>query len=52
VAQPVQAIGEHAARLILDRLERKIDGPTRRQVLQGRLTVRNSCRPLSSNAKS
>jgi LacI family transcriptional regulator len=52
VAQPVQAIGEHAARLILDRLERKTDGPPRREVLQGRLTVRNSCRPPSSNTSS
>lgn len=45
VAQPVQAIGEHAARLLLDRLASEIDKPPRRLVLQGRLVIRNSCRP-------
>lgn len=47
IAQPVQAIGEQAAKLILDRVARKADGP-RKLVLQGRLMVRESCRPASS----
>jgi len=45
VAQPVQAIGEQAARLLLDRLAGKNADFPRRLVLQGRLVIRNSCRP-------
>ena len=48
VAQPVQAIGEQAAQLLLDRLAGRIDNGPRRLVLQGRLMVRNSCRPHAS----
>lgn len=48
VAQPVRAIGEQAAQLVLDRLAGKIENGPRRLVLQGRLMVRNSCRPHAS----
>lgn len=48
VAQPVRAIGEQAARLILDRLAGTVIDAPRRLVLQGRLMVRNSCRPHAS----
>ena len=46
VAQPVEAIGQQAARLLLDRLAGKASDP---QVLtlRGRLIVRNSCMPLA-----
>ncbi len=47
IAQPVQAIGEHAAQLILDRLVNRAERPPRQIVLAGRLTVRDSCRPFS-----
>ena len=47
IAQPVQAIGEHAARLLLDRLSAKADEAPRRLVMQGRLIVRESCRALA-----
>ncbi len=47
IAQPVQAIGEHAARLLLDRLSAKADEVPRRLVMQGRLIVRESCRALA-----
>lgn len=46
VAQPVQAIGEQAAHLLLDRLSGNRDVPPRRLTLQGRLMIRNSCRPV------
>ena len=46
IAQPVQAIGEQAAKLVLDRVAR-LAGSPRRIVLQGRLMVRESCRPFS-----
>jgi LacI family transcriptional regulator len=52
VAQPVQAIGEQAANLMLDRLAGKIDEAPRKLVLQGRLIVRNSCRPHTSKVRS
>jgi LacI family transcriptional regulator len=52
VAQPVQAIGEQAANLMLDRLAGKIDDAPRKLVLQGRLIVRNSCRPHASMVRS
>lgn len=45
VAQPVKAIGEHAAKLLLDRLAGKNADFPRRLVLQGRLVIRSSCRP-------
>ena len=48
IAQPVQAIGEHAAQLILDRLANRSDRPPRQIVLSGRLTIRSSCRPFSA----
>jgi LacI family transcriptional regulator len=44
----VRAIGEQAAQLILDRLAGRIENGPRRLVLQGRLMVRNSCRPHTS----
>ncbi|THK39259.1 LacI family transcriptional regulator [Ensifer sp. MPMI2T] len=47
IAQPVQAIGEQAAQLILDRLSGKSPETPRRLVLQGRLMIRESCRPIS-----
>jgi LacI family transcriptional regulator len=48
IAQPVEAIGEQAAQLILERIARRGDHhPPRRIVLSGRLMVRDSCRPLS-----
>lgn len=43
VAQPTYEIGETAARLLLDRVERKSDGAPRRVVLPTRLLVRESC---------
>ena len=49
IAQPVEAIGEQAARLILERISRRSDQPPRRIVLSGRLMIRDSCRPLASN---
>nr|MBA3448811.1 substrate-binding domain-containing protein [Pseudaminobacter sp.] len=52
VAQPVQAIGEQAAQLLLDRLGGKTDAPPRRLILHGRLVVRNSCRPHVAIVKS
>jgi LacI family transcriptional regulator len=48
VAQPVEAIGEQAAHLLLDRLEgRSPEGP-RHLVLRANLIVRNSCAPRLS----
>jgi LacI family transcriptional regulator len=46
IAQPVQAIGEHAAQLILDRLTNRAERAPRQIVLSGRLTIRDSCRPF------
>jgi len=46
VAQPVEAIGEHAANLLLDRLQGRAGPEPRRLVLHGRLTTRDSCRAL------
>lgn len=51
VAQPVQAIGEQAAKLLLDRLGGNRDAPPRNLVLKGRLMVRNSCQPLGMSAQ-
>lgn len=46
VAQPVEAIGEQAALLLLDRLQGRAPDRARQIVLRGSLMVRNSCRPL------
>lgn len=46
VAQPVQAIGEQAANLLLDRLAGNRDAPPRTLELKARLMVRDSCRPF------
>lgn len=46
IAQPVQAIGEQAAHLLLDRMSGKGPEAPRRLVLQGRLTIRGSCRSV------
>lgn len=48
VAQPVQAIGEQAAALLLDRLEGRGPEGSRHLVLQGRLVIRNSCRAAAA----
>lgn len=47
IAQPVQAIGEYAANLLLDRLFGQTDEAPRQLVVQGRLIVRESCRALA-----
>lgn len=52
IAQPVQAIGEQAADLILDRIGDKSERNPRRIVLKGRLTIRDSCRPAMPLVKS
>jgi len=48
VAQPVEAIGEQAATLLLERLEGRAPNHSRRLVLYGSLKIRNSCRPRIS----
>ncbi|WP_309083537.1 LacI family DNA-binding transcriptional regulator [Chelativorans sp.] len=45
VAQPVRAIGENAAKLLLERLGGSEAHFPRHLSLQGRLVIRNSCRP-------
>jgi LacI family transcriptional regulator len=45
VAQPVEAIGNQAAHLLLDRLEGRAPDDARNLVLHGNLIVRNSCSP-------
>ncbi|MDX3924471.1 MAG: LacI family DNA-binding transcriptional regulator [Shinella sp.] len=50
IAQPVQAIGEQSAQLMLDRLSGQSPSQPRRLVLQGRLMIRDSCRPLQADA--
>jgi LacI family transcriptional regulator len=45
VAQPVEAFGEQAAHLLLDRLEGRSPDSPRHLVLRGTLIVRNSCAP-------
>lgn len=52
VAQPVQAIGEQAANLMLSRLSGNADPAPRRLVLQGRLVVRDSSRPYAAMTAS
>jgi len=47
VAQPVQAIGEQAARLLLDRLSGKAPAEPKVLTLRGQLMIRNSCAPLA-----
>ncbi|MBY5758738.1 LacI family transcriptional regulator [Rhizobium leguminosarum] len=49
IAQPVQTIGEQAARLILGRIAHRGDQPPQRIVLSGRLMIRDSCRPVSDS---
>jgi LacI family transcriptional regulator len=44
VAQPVRAIGEQAAHLLLERFDGRANGKGRRVVLSGELKVRESCR--------
>jgi LacI family transcriptional regulator len=46
IAQPVEAIGEQAAHLLLDRLKSGGTSEPRRLVLHGRLMVRDSCSPV------
>jgi LacI family transcriptional regulator len=46
VAQPVDAIGEQAARLLLDRLSGNVPAQPTVLTLRGRLMIRNSCAPL------
>jgi len=46
VAQPVRAIGEQAAHLLLERLDGRARGSGRKTVLSGELRVRESCRRL------
>ncbi|AYG61235.1 LacI family DNA-binding transcriptional regulator [Rhizobium jaguaris] len=46
IAQPVQAIGEQAAELILSRVADKKRREPRHIVLKGRLMIRESCRPI------
>lgn len=48
VAQPVEAIGEQAARLLLDRLQGRAPDHARHMVLRGNLVIRNSCKPWSA----
>lgn len=52
IAQPVQAIGEQAAELILSRIADRSERKPRRIILKGRLTIRDSCRPLIAKIKS
>jgi LacI family transcriptional regulator len=48
IAQPVEAIGEQAAHLLLERLRSGAATEARRLVLHGRLMVRDSCSPVGS----
>jgi LacI family transcriptional regulator len=48
VAQPVEAIGEQAARLLLERLNGTAPAAPRLLTLHGRLVVRNSCAPIAA----
>ncbi len=52
MTQPVQEIGEKAAGLLLGRLDGSIDDGPRKVVLRGRLTIRESCRPLPALVQS
>jgi LacI family transcriptional regulator len=42
VTLPMRALGEHAARILLDRIE-GADGPPRHVLLPTQLTIRASC---------
>jgi LacI family transcriptional regulator len=46
ITQPVQEIGEQAARMLLDRLAGGHDGAPRHIMLRGALTIRESCHPV------
>jgi LacI family transcriptional regulator len=46
VTQPVQEIGEQAARMLLDRLAGSRDEPPRRIMLRGTLAIRDSCHAI------
>jgi len=48
VAQPVEAIGEQAARLLLDRLAGSAPIGPQVLTLRGKLIVRNSCAPVAA----
>lgn len=48
VAQPVQALGEHAVNLMLARLANTDAKVSENIVLKGNLTIRESCRPITS----
>jgi LacI family transcriptional regulator len=50
IRQPVEAIGEQAAHLLLERIRGKAPEAPRRLVLRGRLMIRNSCAPPASAA--
>lgn len=50
IAQPVQAMGEQAARLVLERIERRQFEAPRQVVLSGRLIIRNSCQPAEAQS--
>lgn len=47
VEQPVRAIGEQAAKLLLERMENTDDHEARTVVLKGQLKVRGSCLPVT-----
>jgi LacI family transcriptional regulator len=47
VAQPVEAFGQQAARMLLERIGGEALGPPRHMILKGELRVRESCRPLT-----
>lgn len=48
IRQPVEAIGEQAATMLLDRIDGNAPDTPRRLTLQGRLMIRNSCIAVQS----
>ena len=52
VGQPVRALGEQAAKLLLDRLGGNRDAAARKIVMQGRWNLRSSCRPYTELQKA
>ena len=52
VAQPVRAIGEQAAHLLLERFDGRASGKGRRIVLGGELKVRESCRRVPARLRA
>jgi LacI family transcriptional regulator len=48
IAQPVLAMGEQAASLILSRIGHDAEHAPRKIVLSGRLMIRHSCRPVTA----